>query len=469
MAEAVGEQTSGVGWTPSALRNRKFRCGEVITQAPAFSHVISMKVNGKYCDWCALPPSESTVLRMCTSCHYEHYCDKKCQKKAWKYHKFECPLIKARFPQIPADGARLLTKILWNIGHGIDRVPGDPGWRVWKDLCHNLDGIKADALRSRQFMQLSHTVVQYVGPENMRKNGICIDADTLFDFGRMVFNGFTLTHMCEEIGAAVFISPSIFNHSCSPNAIHLTIGTTVYIRAIADIDTSKESIFVNYIDPMQPRQARQSELLKDYYFECKCTKCLDTNTEASLESIVCPQCQGNFVKRDINDFICLDCHNQKVDMAYVASCEESVAKIAQLCNEALKKTNTNINTLRDFVESSSKLLTKRNVNLAMLKYTLYSVVSEKGSDSEAYQLGEELTGLFKLFYPKVYPTYGAHQLKQARLAWHLEKYEEALNHYRCAVTQLLVTHGPRHPMTVTAQSDIPQCEHDHFMFRREQM
>lgn len=450
---------------PGALRNKAFECGELIVKATPYAHVISMSQNAKYCDWCALPP-KTGKLRKCSACQYEHYCDQQCQKGAWKYHKFECALLKARMPLIPADNVRLLTKILWNIGQGIVQAKDDPGWRVWNDLCHHSNVIRTDEERSRQFRETSSTVLQYVGAQKMKQYGMQSAADMLPEFGRMVFNGYTLIYLDSEmVGAAVYVSPSMFNHSCAPNAAHTTIGTTLYIRALRDIDTAKEEILVNYIDPMSSRQSRQDVLWKDYYFHCECSKCSDESGEASLESCICPFCEGDVVKMSGGNPLCLQCRKSMEDVKYLASCEKAVVDANKLSADALKKKDMNINLLKDFV-STNHLLSQRNVNLTMVKYNLYAMFSEQGDNAAAYKLGEELFELFKLYYPEVYPLHGAHQVKQARLAWHLDKYDKALVHYRTALRLLIKTHGSTHPLTKTAKSDVIECERDQFIYNK---
>lgn len=55
---------------------------------------------------------------------------------------------------------------------------------------------------------------------------------------------------CRVTGVAIHLEYTVFAHSCRPNAILVHIGNALQIRAIAPIDTDKELITVDYIDPL---------------------------------------------------------------------------------------------------------------------------------------------------------------------------------------------------------------------------
>ena len=46
-------------------------------------------------------------------CKYARYCNKECQKKAWKDHKLECAAVQRVFPGQPVDQTRLVARLLW--------------------------------------------------------------------------------------------------------------------------------------------------------------------------------------------------------------------------------------------------------------------------------------------------------------------------------------------------------------------
>lgn len=83
-----------------------------------------------------------------------------------------------------------------------------------------------------------------------------------------------MNSMLLEIGRAVFILSSQFDHSCVPNAITQFFGKNIEVRAIQEIDTSKQEIFVSYLNVMEKIDKRQEILARGYYFKCQCERCV---------------------------------------------------------------------------------------------------------------------------------------------------------------------------------------------------
>jgi SET and MYND domain-containing protein len=81
------------------------------------------------------------------------------------------------------------------------------------------------------------------------------------------------------------------NHSCDPNTIVVFNQPTLVVRAMRPIPSGEE-IFIKYIDITNPRSVRQSELLDQYYFECKCSKC-EQGSEAREDRFLKPIDQLN--------------------------------------------------------------------------------------------------------------------------------------------------------------------------------
>jgi hypothetical protein len=75
-------------------------------------------------------------------------------------------------------------------------------------------------------------------------------------------------------GSGLFAIGNSMNHSCEPNAIIVTGGSTFRIaaRALGDIYPGEELTF-SYIDEDQPVALRQRELKEKYCFDCRCPKC----------------------------------------------------------------------------------------------------------------------------------------------------------------------------------------------------
>lgn len=119
----------------------------------------------------------------------------------------------------------------------------------------------------------------------------------------MIVNAFNiLDQEMNSIGTGIYLGVSVTDHSCIPNAVATFDGTTLHIRTIADlpsVDWSKvniffefnalcyrsviaisnlqlllNQIFISYVDLMDTTETRRHDLEKNYYFLCKCERCL---------------------------------------------------------------------------------------------------------------------------------------------------------------------------------------------------
>ena len=112
-------------------------------------------------------------------------------------------------------------------------------------------------------------------------------------YGRMAINSFNILDDNDEpVGTALYVGPSIMNHSCKPNAcVRFENQKNIVVRALEDMESRDFSqIFISYIDVMETTNRRQSHLLKNYYFLCQCPRCLNMEFEKSFSCIQCSLC-----------------------------------------------------------------------------------------------------------------------------------------------------------------------------------
>lgn len=76
------------------------------------------------------------------------------------------------------------------------------------------------------------------------------------------------------IGAAVYPTLSLFNHSCEPNIVRYFQGGKVYVNLCKNIKRG-EQICENYgpLYSVEPRSERQQILKTQYWFDCHCIAC----------------------------------------------------------------------------------------------------------------------------------------------------------------------------------------------------
>lgn len=79
----------------------------------------------------------STNVLKCSNCQYVYYCNRDCQKKAWLFHKIECPFLKQIFPKVVPDAARIISRIILRLRNGGDLERGyytESQYRKFNDL-----------------------------------------------------------------------------------------------------------------------------------------------------------------------------------------------------------------------------------------------------------------------------------------------------------------------------------------------
>ncbi|KAJ1473416.1 hypothetical protein T484DRAFT_1836266 [Baffinella frigidus] len=120
---------------------------------------------------------------------------------------------------------------------------------------------------------------------------------------RIRYNSFPIADSAgaAEIGLGLYPAAALLNHSCAPNGalafaagggalsvravvdiaageeagcalVFAAGGGALAVRAVVDIAAGDEVTF-SYIDPLQPRAARQALLKAAYAFDCSCTLC----------------------------------------------------------------------------------------------------------------------------------------------------------------------------------------------------
>ena len=80
-----------------------------------------------------------------------------------------------------------------------------------------------------------------------------------------------------EIGAAIYATLSLFNHSCTPAVTRHFHGDVCIVRTVRAIHPGEE-VADNYgaVYEVQPRDVRRYEILEpQYYFTCNCDACVN--------------------------------------------------------------------------------------------------------------------------------------------------------------------------------------------------
>lgn len=66
---------------------------------------------------------------------------------------------------------------------------------------------------------------------------------------------------------------SLFNHSCYPNAMHCRQGNQMFICTVRPIKKGEQS-FIKYSSTSEEIGFQQTDLPRNFQFQCKCSKCI---------------------------------------------------------------------------------------------------------------------------------------------------------------------------------------------------
>lgn len=136
--------------------------GDIILTEKPFVYCLQSKLKSVRCDFCL----QLNEVKRCTACNYVHYCNKICQKNAWKQHKIECGFLKKIHPRVVSDAARVLSRIILKLSNGGDMEKGyytKTSFRKFRDLMSHYAELKNDPKRLEHLESLHHVLCDLLG------------------------------------------------------------------------------------------------------------------------------------------------------------------------------------------------------------------------------------------------------------------------------------------------------------------
>ena len=153
--------------------------GDKILESTPLVFVLCNSVRGQCCDLCF---AKSEELQRCSKCKFARYCNRECQKSAWKDHKIECERIVNVSPNIPTDLVRLMARIIHQKHSKSDKTSS-----IYTTLVSHQE--EFDDQRKEAFSAILTVLEQFVGERDFDKNS----TGELFDlFGKISCNSFTI-------------------------------------------------------------------------------------------------------------------------------------------------------------------------------------------------------------------------------------------------------------------------------------
>lgn len=136
--------------------------GDIILTEKPMVYCLQSKYKTERCDLCL----QVNEVKRCMGCNYVHYCNKICQKNAWKQHKIECGFLKKVHPRTVPDSARILSRLILKLNNGGGIEKGyytDTCFRSFRDLMSHYAEIKNDPKRIEHLESLYHVLCDLLG------------------------------------------------------------------------------------------------------------------------------------------------------------------------------------------------------------------------------------------------------------------------------------------------------------------
>jgi len=229
------------------------------------------------CNFCYTRPTLHTRL-VCKDCEILTYCSRKCLEQDRECHSLECAQLSESGCQPSSATAWLLMRVWLRSSSERgkeegEKVPDKKTNRIFHDLLSHEEDIRKNRKFMENIQEHYDDLQQVMSPETLPD--FC-DFVTLY--GRVVINNFeliTTTSDQESLGLALYLTPSLVDHSCEPNAWVEIRGRKLLLRTIEDrerLDLSK--VLISYVDTDEQRtQVRRDYLQRHYFFTCQCERC----------------------------------------------------------------------------------------------------------------------------------------------------------------------------------------------------
>nr|CAH8831722.1 unnamed protein product [Trichobilharzia regenti] len=205
------------------------------------------------------------------------YCNRACQRRMWNAHKLECKQY-VKCGRLPIAHVRLILRII--------SVQNE-----MKDNINSLVSHENEILADINLMEVYHTFRMTLFEFSEGK--LPLSEEAIFQlFCRIKINSFMITDANgADVGLALYLRAARLDHSCIPDVQYIFCNQKI---VMCRYSTSSLSIKprINYYDCMTTTEERQTNLMKNYYFKCDCSLCLDTDREKKITSLKCcsPEC-----------------------------------------------------------------------------------------------------------------------------------------------------------------------------------
>ncbi|CAF1200351.1 unnamed protein product [Adineta steineri] len=283
--------------------------GTVILIEQPYASVLLQPAWSTHCHMCLR--RLNLLLFVCSQCTRAVYCSSDCLQRSIVWHAFECRLTIDRLDKMQLLALRLLTKTGWhyllkNKTHFEDYLKQNQIDNQNKEIYewNNYENILKLETNSnkRSYNDLLQRSIQacMIGMSLINNTSFSQEAYEKLDYqiyicslilshlqslpcnaheiSEFIYHRLTpLSSSCSEIGAGIYATLSLFNHSCNPNVIRNFIGDTVIVRLLSSVSSNDIELMDNYgcLSATMDKDERQKKLDEQYHFQCQCQPCIE--------------------------------------------------------------------------------------------------------------------------------------------------------------------------------------------------
>ncbi|UJR24733.1 hypothetical protein I4U23_006107 [Adineta vaga] len=392
---------------------------------------------GSYCSTCFKPAKIK-----CSKCQIIVYCNIQCQTNDTPFHQLECQayrissdqhgfseavltrMIARVISRLRIDGGKPEHDLCSNISPSIRR-------RSWADLLGHRDEIFHSERHLKQWLITKQQVEFFFGNQFDH-------IDLLEIFGKLLINRFrvgiheNLIDGRVAIGWAIYLTTSLFNHSCQPDLLQCSYDInmrlklangnqkfpqttvefnelTVSYRHQNDFRSTNTS---NYV----PTRRQRRIFVSFFFFNCHCKFCADDLRNRYAESAtnrLCERCGDSLVlQEDYHDSTksILTCLGRR-------KCQKTEEIVDRVTIPKIQNTEQSVDICEEYLEKFEQLLHPESILLLQQREKLLFIYQKLLNQCNleenqqltfihrAIQLGEQLIQVYDIYlkHSSVYP------------------------------------------------------------------
>uniref|UniRef100_A0AAX7TT21 [histone H3]-lysine(4) N-trimethyltransferase n=1 Tax=Astatotilapia calliptera TaxID=8154 RepID=A0AAX7TT21_ASTCA len=379
---------------------RPFKVGELLFSCPAYSHVLSVKERGCYCEFCF---TRTQHLARCGKCKKAFYCNVKCQVRKHPFLK----VISAKhvyFLQKMQKERCVCEKML---------LIGEMQSHTEDEDNEKREMTEADIARFHRFYSKHLDVPDH--------------KELLTLFSQVGCNGFTIEDdELSHLGTAVYPDMALINHSCLPSVIVTYKGTSAEVRAVQDMKPGDE-VLISYIDLLYPTDDRNNRLRESYYFLCDCQECKSKSKDKAKLKV---RKQSDSIEPDVINNMVRYARKTIREFQEFKHTKNILHELLEMCEQSL--------------EEMGAVFDDSNVYMLHMMYQAMGICMYMQDLDGAIRYGEKLLKPYSHLYPPYSLNVSSVYLKLGRLYLGLERQSACTSALKKAMAIMEVAHGKDH-------------------------